>query len=476
MEVEVKISGAFVKWLKVKKRLKIAFGGRGGSKSESIARMLIVKSFELTGKIFCARETQKSMVNSIYPLLVSIIKVLELHSFFTIYKNEIINNVTGCKFIFLGIKEHSVEEIKSIYNVQICFIEEAQQISAGSWEILEPSVRAEESEIWLAFNPRKSSDIAYQLVQKFTLKEVTYVKDDKELRYHEYEDNDVLITKVNFYSNLFFSEVLEKSRQMTLRMQPALYGYIWLGELKRQQGKIFSDSTLRFFNALDYKNNLDIHYVKKAIIDPAFGKDNCFTSCIIYSRIGKDFYIHDAGLMRSDGVRTTDELLIEFLKRNNIRQVMCEANFHQSELVKKLKRHFEVNPFYVKQNKIERIVNASILIRENVLFDDESLTTPEAGSTEDWITTVKGRNFIAMMQLLDFSDIQTENCIAGDDFSYVDFPDCLASLVLYSPKTAGTVSYANSKFAFGIEGNGDGAQDIKQKKITRSGGGYGLNR
>ena len=136
--------------------------------------------------------------------------------------------------------------------------------------------------------------------------------------------------------------------------------------------------------------------------------------------------------MRSDGVRTTDEMLIEFLKKNNIRQVMCEANFHQKELVKKLSRHFNIQPFYVRHNKIERIINASILIREHILFDDASLNTPEVGSTDDWLKTRQGRNFIAMMQLLDFSDINSENCIQGDDFSYIDFPDCLASLILYN--------------------------------------------
>ena len=200
----------------------------------------------------------------------------------------------------------------------------------------------------------------------------------------------------------------------------------------RQQGKIFSDASLRFYNYEDYKKTKDIHYTKKAIIDPAFGKENCFTSCIIYSQIGNDFYILDSGLMRSDGIKTTDEMLIEFLKKNNIRQVMCEANFHQKELVKKLSRHFNVQPFYVKHNKIERIINASILIREHILFDDASLNTPEVGSTDDWLKTRQGRNFIAMMQLLDFSDINSENCIQGDDFSYIDFPDCLASLMLYN--------------------------------------------
>ena len=433
MELKIDRVKAFKKWLDTPKRLKIAFGGRGGGKSESIIRMLLILSFVYTDCTFLfARETQKSIEDSSYQSLVDIIKNNELEPYFYITKTEVINKATNVKFIFKGVRESGIVGVKSIYNIKICFIEEGQAITQGSWEILEPSIRADDAEIWWAFNPRKASDPVYQIVNRYQLKEKTFITDDKEYKYYEYEDDDYLITKVNFDANYFFPPVLEKTRQMCLKYQPQLYSNIWLGELKRQQGKIFAESSLRFFNAEDYKNNLDIHYTKKAIIDPAFGRENCFTSCIIYSQIGEDFYIHDSGLMRSDGVRTTDEMLIEFLKKNNIRQVMCEANFHQKELVKKLSRYFHVRPFYVKQNKIERIINASIPIREHVLFDDKSLTAPEINSIDEWLKNKDGRNFIAMMQLLDFSDINSENCIQGDDFSYIDFPDCLASLILYN--------------------------------------------
>ncbi len=486
MELKINRVKAFKKWLDTYKRLKIAFGGRGGGKSESILRMLIVKSFERQNTVLlCARETQKSIADSIYSLIISVLTMLNMTVYFDITKTEIINKITNTKFIFRGLRECGIENIKSIHNIWICFIEEGQTITQGSWEILEPSVRAKNSEIWIAFNPRKASDAVYQIINRYKLNEITYINNDRELKYYEYEDEDILITKVNYYSNYYFSDVLEKSRQMCLKLQPQLYGYIWLGELKRQQGKIFSDTVLRFYNYEDYKNNLDIHYTKKAIIDPAFGKENCFTSCVIYSQIGNDFYVLDSGLMRSDSIRTTDEILIEFLKKNNIRQVMCEANFHQKELAKKLSRHFNIQPFYVRHNKIERIINASILIRERILFDDASLNPPEIGSTEDWIKTREGRNFIAMMQLLDFSDINSENCIQGDDFSYIDFPDALASLVLYSKKISNStainnvVAFNNNKSSIDYQRQeiDDRIKQIKNKRNIETGGlGFGLNR
>ena len=42
MELKIDRVKAFKKWLDTPKRLKIAFGGRGGGKSESIIRMLLM--------------------------------------------------------------------------------------------------------------------------------------------------------------------------------------------------------------------------------------------------------------------------------------------------------------------------------------------------------------------------------------------------------------------------------------------------
>ena len=174
MELKIDRVKAFKKWLDTPKRLKIAFGGRGGGKSESIARILIAKSFETNGVILCAREIQKSISYSTYPLLISIIKELNLNEFFVVKRNEIINKITNSKFIFLGIRECSIEEIKSIYNVKICFIEEAQTLTQRSCEILEPSIRADKSEIWLAFNPRFETDFIYRVVSQFSLYNKVY--------------------------------------------------------------------------------------------------------------------------------------------------------------------------------------------------------------------------------------------------------------------------------------------------------------
>ena len=57
MDINFSILKPFEKWFNDDKRLKIAFGGRGAGKSESIARILIAKSFQLNNSvILCSRE------------------------------------------------------------------------------------------------------------------------------------------------------------------------------------------------------------------------------------------------------------------------------------------------------------------------------------------------------------------------------------------------------------------------------------
>ena len=431
MNINFNILKPFEKWVSTEKRLKIAFGGRGGGKSESIARILIAKSFEKNGVILCSREIQKSIAYSTYPLLISIIKELNLETFFHIKRNEIINKITNCKFIFLGIRECSIEEIKSIYNVRICFIEEGQTLTQRSYEILEPSIRAEKSEIWIAFNPRFETDFVYKTVSQFQLENKFYTdKNNNKYPYYEYEDNNILITFINYDGNYYFSDILNKSRLSTLKLMPKMYEHIWLGKIKNKQGKIFFNSKLKFY---DDNENIDkiMSIEHKAIIDPAFGEYNCFTSAIIYTQIGESIYLIDSGLIRNDADSTTDESIINFLSNKNIKKVLCESNFAQKELVKRLEKHFEVTPFYVHKNKAERIVNASYLIYDKVYFPKSWQKIPDGSDTDKWLKTNNGRGYIALRQLLNFDDSLEGSNIKGDVFSYLDFPDALSSLILF---------------------------------------------
>ncbi|MGN8474734.1 phage terminase large subunit [Helicobacter pylori] len=64
---------------------------------------------------------------------------LELSSEFKIKTDKIEAN-NGSTFLFKGMQEYNAGNIKSIADINITWIEEAQYFSERSWELLVPSV------------------------------------------------------------------------------------------------------------------------------------------------------------------------------------------------------------------------------------------------------------------------------------------------------------------------------------------------
>lgn len=143
------------------KRFKVAKGGRAGGKSWNFARALLVLGSQRKLRILCARETQKSIAESVHHLLKEQIATLGLDEFYQVQETSI-KGRNGTEFIFSGIRQQNVATLKSLEDVDICWVEEAQVVTKRSWETLIPTIRKEDSEIWLSFNPELETDETYQ--------------------------------------------------------------------------------------------------------------------------------------------------------------------------------------------------------------------------------------------------------------------------------------------------------------------------
>ncbi|WP_373074003.1 PBSX family phage terminase large subunit [Sulfurimonas sp.] len=194
-------------------RYKVAYGGRGSSKSWTVARILLLMSMNKPLRILCTREIQDSIKDSVHKLLSDQIDLLGLTGFTV--QNDVIRHSNGSEFLFKGLYTN-LSKIKSFEGVDICWIEEAESISARSWEILDPTIRKPGSEIWITFNPRYEDDAIYN---KFVGGE-------------NIPDN-ALIVKVNWQDNKHFPLVLQKQKDHMARTDPDLYLHIWEGELKK---------------------------------------------------------------------------------------------------------------------------------------------------------------------------------------------------------------------------------------------------
>ena len=134
------------------KRYKVLHGGRGSSKSWSVARALVHMATIRPIRVLCARETQKSIQESVHRLIKDQIGALGVEHLFDVQETKIIGT-NGSDFAFAGVRQQGVANLKSFEAVDICWVEEAAVVTKKSWDALIPTIRKPGSEIWITFNP-----------------------------------------------------------------------------------------------------------------------------------------------------------------------------------------------------------------------------------------------------------------------------------------------------------------------------------
>ena len=142
-------------------RIRVLHGGRSSSKSWDAAGFAIFLAQKYKVKFLCTRQFQNKIEESVYSLLKIQIERFGLLDQFQILRNKIIHRRTGSEFLFYGLWRH-IDEIKSLEGVDVCWIEEAHNLTLEQWEILEPTVRKQGSQFWIIFNPQYTNDFVYQ--------------------------------------------------------------------------------------------------------------------------------------------------------------------------------------------------------------------------------------------------------------------------------------------------------------------------
>lgn len=186
------------------------YGGRGSAKSQSLAAIGILESYIDDGVILCCREIQKSISDSVYSMLVSYIEDKGLDKDFKILNTSITNLKTGAEFIFAGLKSN-ITNIKSINKLRVVLVDEAENVSQNSWDILLPTPRYGDVRIYVVFNPRFEDDPTYQL----------FVANN---------DDRKLVTEIQYQDNPWFPPSLEKQRQRDAKGDAGRYAWIWQGK------------------------------------------------------------------------------------------------------------------------------------------------------------------------------------------------------------------------------------------------------
>lgn len=204
------------------KRYKIVYGGRGGAKSWGIARALLILGTKAKLRILCAREFQNSIADSVHKLLSDQIETLGLSTFYSV-QEKTIKGANGTEFFFEGLR-HNVRKIKSYEGIDICWVEEAQDVSKDSWTKLIPTIRKTGSEIWVSFNPEFEDDETYQ---RFVLKPPA----------------ESFVIFINWRDNPWFAGTeLEAERLDLKRLDPDGYEHVYEGKCRNWlEGAIYAN-------------------------------------------------------------------------------------------------------------------------------------------------------------------------------------------------------------------------------------------
>jgi len=270
---DIDLAPKLVKFIGSNYRYNVMYGGRGGSKSWAIAVILLVKTLQSKCLVLCAREIQNTIKDSVHRLLRSTVARYEWDSLFTIKKDEIVCNRTGASFIFKGLSKN-IQEIKSTEGIDHCWIEEAHSISRESLDVLIPTVRKENSQFWISYNPDNENDPIHH---------------DFVVKTHP----ESLVENINYNDNPFFPKVLMREMEYDKEFNYDKYLHVWEGQIKKvTESCVFKDK----FTVQNFETRQGVEYYYGA--DWGFSNDpTCLVRCYVHDGfLYIDYEAHGVGV------------------------------------------------------------------------------------------------------------------------------------------------------------------------------------
>ncbi len=205
------LNPALKSFWKTKSDLKVLKGGRASSKTWDAAGFAVFLASNYTVKFLCVRQFQNRISESVYAVLKIQIERFGLENEFDIQRTVIRHKTNGSEFHFYGI-HRNIAEIKGFEGADICWVEEAEGLTAVQWSIIEPTLRSEGAECWLLYNPRLETDFI----------------ETSDLFKHNLEDG-VIVRHINYDENPFLSETMLRKIAKLKRLDREEYEHIYEG-------------------------------------------------------------------------------------------------------------------------------------------------------------------------------------------------------------------------------------------------------
>jgi phage terminase large subunit len=193
-----------------------AFGGRGSAKSRSFAKMTAVRGYIWSqagdsGLIVCGREFMNSLdESSMAEIKAAILSEPWLAAHYDIGERYIRTRDRRIEYDFVGLR-HNLDSVKSKARIKLLWVDEAEPVSEPAWGKAIPSVREDDSEIWVTWNPERKNSPTHK-------------------RFREAPPPRSKIVELNWRDNPFFPEVLNRKRLDDKANRPDSYDHIWEGD------------------------------------------------------------------------------------------------------------------------------------------------------------------------------------------------------------------------------------------------------
>jgi phage terminase large subunit len=193
-----------------------AYGGRGSGKTRNFAKMSAVRAYMWdaegrSGQILCGRQFMNSLADSSFEeVKLSIESEPWLLEAFDIGDRYIRTKSGRIYYTFVGL-DRNIDSIKSKARILLGWVDEAEPVVEESWIKLIPTLREEDSELWVNWNPERKNSATHK-------------------RFRETADPLYKIGEMNWRDNPWFPEILERQRLRDKQQRPDQYDHIWEGD------------------------------------------------------------------------------------------------------------------------------------------------------------------------------------------------------------------------------------------------------
>lgn len=214
-EIDVEFPPKVVENFNQSAMVRVFKGGRGSAKTMSLAKLSAIYAYKMAragrkGVWLCGREHLNSLdESSLSEIKFAIASEPFLADAFSVGEKYVRTKDGRIDFAFAGLR-HNLDSIKSKARILGAWVDEAESVSEVAWRKLIPTIRDDEAELWVSYNPESEESATHK-------------------RFVANPPTGCVITEMNWRDNPWFTAKLNSDRLDDLKYRADTYEHVWEG-------------------------------------------------------------------------------------------------------------------------------------------------------------------------------------------------------------------------------------------------------